>query len=248
MNGMSLGGMFGVGITHLTGPTTNAAVTVINKSVHPPAYFLEIIAGHALGATIAGYVVGQKRSRWRGKQALVLTIESLLLWVTVVAEMTKESHGYNLELGAFMICVACGLQNGVTSNLELITLRSTAVTGVVNDIFLSLGQCLREGFEKHRWKLLLWTPSYICFWVGAMMGTLGWDYLRGAAAIIPAVSITGLAAASWFVTWKAYFGHKMRAVTPEEETGGEPASVKPPEDDVPEGDGVGEREEEEPPK
>jgi len=217
MNGMSLGGMFGVGITHLTGPTTNAAVTMINKSIHPPTYFAEIIAGHALGATLAGFLVGQKRSRWRGKQALVLTIEALCLWVTFIAELLKESHGYNLELGAFMICVSCGLQNGVTSNLELITLRSTAVTGVVNDIFLSLGQCLREGFAKHRWKLMLWTPSYICFWLGAMFGTLGWDYLRGAAAFVPALSITILAMVSWWITWQAYYGKERRTVTPEEQ-------------------------------
>jgi len=214
MNGMSLGGMFGVGITHLTGPTTNAAVTLVNKSVHPPAYFFEIIAGHALGATIAGYVVGQKRSRWRGKQAFVLTIEAVCLWITFFAEMLHELHGYNLELGAFMVCVACGLQNGVTSNLEMITIRSTAVTGVVNDIFLSLGQCLREGFAKHRWKLLLWTPSFLSFWVGAMFGCLAWRHIGASGTAFPAVSITVLAILSWVITWRAYYGKKQIAPEP----------------------------------
>lgn len=233
MNGMSLGGMYNVGITHLTGVTTNSAVTIINPGKNRPFYFFEIIGGHALGAMLSGLIVGPKRTRWRGRQAVVLTLESIALWMNYVVEVHYTNLEDHLKLGAFLICLACGLQNGVTSNLELITIRSTAVTGVVNDIFLSIGQAMREGLSKHSWKLILWSPTYISFWIGAVLGTLGWNALGAKASLIPAAGITLLCLVTWIITYDSYFGNQVTQTAPEMSPRGEDDTLISPSERLP---------------
>jgi len=124
---------------------------------------------------------------------LTLTIESLLLWLSYIL-LVKTDLFYE---PAWLICAACGMQNASTSNLELIVIRTTNVTGTVVDAFLAIAQCIREGWSVHWWKLAIWFPCLTAFWFGALCGTWAWVDVGIHSTIVPACIITVAATATW---------------------------------------------------
>ena len=161
------------------------------KADHPASFWWMLILTYASGSCIAGMIVGGSRRKWGGLQATVITLQAISLWLAYIL----SPHSF--DAAASFICVASGLQNGSTGNLDVIVLRTANVTGSVVDIGLAFGQCLREGFAKHRWKLGLWVPCVLFFWIGAMCGAVSWVQQGDNALVPPASVVTGIALASW---------------------------------------------------
>lgn len=195
LNGLSVAGVFRIGLTHLTGTTTLAGVTLGSPSSNkrPARFFFALIGSYGIGAFLAGLIVGGTRSKWRGRQALTLTIEAAALWLAYILLATTDL----VYEPAWLICAACGMQNASTSNLKLIVVRTTNVTGTVVDAFLAIAQCLREGWHEHSWKLAIWFPCLTAFWFGALCGTWAWVDVGIHSAIFPACMITLVAAGTW---------------------------------------------------
>lgn len=196
LNGLSFSGVYRVGLTHLTGATTLAGITMVKPEANPhnSAFYWMLILVYCFGSCVAGMIVGGSRTKWGGRQSVVLTIETGVVWLAVILlpEITN--------LSAACIAVASGLQNGATANLEQIVLRTANVTGTVVDIGVAFGQCLLEGFSKHRWKLALWIPSFLGFWIGAVWGTLAFQGIGNHSLIVAAALLTILSIISWAIS------------------------------------------------
>lgn len=208
INGVSISGFFGVGLTHLTGTTTKAAASMFVDTGHPWYYYWWLILSYTAGATLCGLIVGDKRTKFRGRQASILAIEAAFLWVAyafIVHDLKEYSQ--------YLITFSCGLQNASTSTMLMAVIRTTNVTGTVVDFGLALGQCIRYGVKKYIWKVVLWFCCFMGFWLGGVLGTLGFQNHGMHIMAVPVVIATffalliGLRA---FVITKRLISEKMR--------------------------------------
>lgn len=180
-------GLFLIGITHLTGITTNAGIHTVDGT--RPGEFYLLILSFFCGSLIGGLILGKTRKKFRGRQAAVFLVEAAVLFIAY--GWTREGGGFR---GAYLVALAAGLQNTVTSNMSAVVLRTTHVTGAIVDIGMTIGQMISMGSLQYAWKLKLLVPAYVSFWLGTISGgqafaRIGVDGLLVAACAIGAIGV-----------------------------------------------------------
>lgn len=198
MNGLALAGVFKLAVTHVTGSTTMSAIDVVFPGRVPSdqaSYFWGHLLFYTLGSMVGGFVIQRIQDKWRGRQSTVLGLEALVLWAAVLAQ--QRGHSF---VAAYCMASAAGLQNSVTSCISIISIRTCNVTGTVVDIGTAIPLIALDGWAKHSWRLKLWVAMFAAFWIGALLGALGFRELGDDVLYVPAVSVTLLSAASWIWT------------------------------------------------
>lgn len=95
--------------------------------------------------------------------------------------------------GAYLVCLGCGLQNGMCTTFSGAVIRTTHVTGTLTDIGLIIGQAIfHQRTRKHLWKLKILIPLYTCFCCGAIVGWFAFDLMHEKAIIPPCAIIACL--------------------------------------------------------
>lgn len=91
-----------------------------------------------------------------------------------------------LPPGAYLVCLACGLQNGMCTSFSGAVIRTTHVTGILTDIGLIIGQAIfHKRTRKHLWKLKILIPLYTSFCCGAAIGWIAFKYMHHNAILPP---------------------------------------------------------------
>lgn len=97
-----------------------------------------------------------------------------------------------LYIGAYLISLGCGLQNGMCTTFSGAVIRTTHVTGILTDIGLILGQAtFYPRTRKHLWKLKVLLPLYIAFCIGGFIGWFAYNILFIQAILVPC-AVAGL--------------------------------------------------------
>jgi len=101
---------------------------------------------------------------------LVFFLEGcLLLALSVILNHFPESKFW----GQFLLCLACGLQNGLTSTYSKNIVRSTHITGMVNDSCMMFGYFLRNRGKMDMvdlGKFIVFIPIWVSFLTGGFVG------------------------------------------------------------------------------
>lgn len=107
--------------------------------------------------------------------------------------MTVYQRWEVLTPGAYLVCLACGLQNGMCTTFSGAVIRTTHVTGILTDIGLVIGQAIfHQRTRKHLWKLKILIPLYASFCCGGISGWVAFKYMRHKAILLPCVIIVCL--------------------------------------------------------
>jgi uncharacterized membrane protein YoaK (UPF0700 family) len=118
----------------------------------------------------------------------VLIVESILLCAAVIL-LQRDN-----DLGIYLCCCACGMQNAIAATYSGAIIRTTHVTGMFTDLGVLLGQLLRG--VKTDWRpLKLYTlliSGFLCG--GAVSGLLFWR-MHYATLLIPAATTASAAIA-----------------------------------------------------
>lgn len=211
INAVCIAGLWGIGITHLTGVSTMASIRLVNPPLPNaagagalgPEWFFAMLAAFCLGSTLGGIITGDARYRWRGRQALTLLFESLFLIVSymlakLAASLEVQHTGFGFKWwGAVFICAAAGTQNSLTSNYTAIVVRSTHTTGLVVDIGMAIGQMIHTRSWKYVWKLQVWLPCLAGFCSGALLGAAVYGRTGPEALLFPVVLLLILVIGTW---------------------------------------------------
>lgn len=166
VNGVSVAGVFHLGLTHMTGLTTKSGSVLLiwPQPGQMPVYgYFAFIVSFLLGAFFVGVTIGSPKLKWGLIQGICVLVESFALFL--------GWHFSPRVLGGAFLAFSMGIQNGVTSNFTAGALRTSHVSGTVLDIGLGLGQCLRLRNLDNMWKVKLHVPNYIFFWAGGVAGT-----------------------------------------------------------------------------
>ena len=161
----------------------------------------------ALAAFVAGAATSAIQYNWarrrnlRSRYALSLMLEAMLLLLFGLAGAHLQGiDEFMLPLTVVLLCYIMGLQNAIITKVSRAEIRTTHVTGLVTDIGIELGKLFyinrHPGEEKVRAnkdKLLLHLQLVGCFFVGGVLGALGFKHVGYAATIPLALWLTTLA-------------------------------------------------------
>ncbi len=109
--------------------------------------------------------------------------------------MSLGKSSASLQVGAYLISFACGLQNGMCTTFSGAVIRTTHMTGILTDIGLVLGQAIfYPRTRKHLWKLKVLLPLYGTFCLGGIIGWFAYKILVANAILLPcaAAGILGI--------------------------------------------------------
>ncbi|WAC28952.1 YoaK family protein [Ancylobacter sp. SL191] len=183
------GGLLAVGqyTSHMSGIISAAADHAVLGATDLVVAGGGALAAFLFGAATSAILVNWGRLHHAGREyALPLTLEAvLLLAFGLLGSYTRHS---SLALGVevAVLCFIMGLQNATVTKLSGAKIRTTHMTGIVTDIGIELGKLVysnhrRRGTERplvlaDREKLKLLSYFLGCFFLGGIVGALGFSY------------------------------------------------------------------------
>ena len=209
---LNAGGFLAIGqyTSHMTGMLSSAADNLVLG--HVPLVvtaFLSILA-FALGAATTAVMVNYARRNLRGNPYMpALLTESLLLLAFGLMGANLQMHEFvDLSLTAALLCYVMGLQNALVTKISNAEIRTTHVTGLFTDIGIELGKLFywnrENGIERelyvaaNRAKLRVQMSLVVSFFVGGVVGALGFKHAGFIATIPLAIGLIVMSTASIF--------------------------------------------------
>ncbi len=162
---------------------------------------LSFLMGAASSAVMVNYA---RRHRLHSEYAMPLLAEAaLLICFGLLGARLANIEGLFVPVTVMLLCYIMGLQNAMISKLSNAEIRTTHVTGVVTDIGIELGKLFywnRQSSETHphvianRSRLRTLASLVGCFFVGGIIGALGFKNLGYLSAVVLALLLMLLAA------------------------------------------------------
>lgn len=174
---------------------------------------LSFLAGAASTAVLVNYA---RRHQMHSEYGLPLLLEAaLLLCFGVLGAWLSHIEGLFVPLTVMLLCFIMGLQNAVITKLSHAEIRTTHITGIVTDIGIELGKLLYWNSPQRRElppvrvdRQRLWVLGGLagCFFVGGVVGAIGFKHV-GYASTLPLAAIlvvlAGVPAFDDLLAWRA---------------------------------------------
>ena len=160
---------------------------------------LSFLLGAACSAIMVNY---SRRHHLHSAYALPLLLEAtLLLCFGLLGAQIAEVHGAFVSLTVMLLCFIMGLQNALITKLSHAEIRTTHITGIVTDIGIELGKMLYWNaaqtselprVQADKTRLKLFSSLFLCFFLGGVLGALGFKHLGYVATVPLALTLMGL--------------------------------------------------------
>jgi len=195
-------------VSHVTGLATQLSIGIAQADLDRSIHLGMVIFSFFIGCTISGFLIQQETLRLGRRYGVALVIESVCLFSSV----PLLKHG--IEAGYYLAAMACGLQNAMASTYSGAIIRTTHLTGFVNDFGIAIGHLLR-GLPIDRLRFTLYGAVFVGFVSGGIVGVLIFARLAFDAIYLPAGGL--------FVLGVSYFSytHYMRFIRPKRKGFGE---------------------------
>ena len=181
---------------------------------------VSFVAGSACSAMLVNY---GRRHEMHSEYALSLLFEAfLLLCFGVLGARLSQIEGFFVPLTVMLLCFIMGLQNAVITKLSRAEIRTTHITGVVTDIGIELGKLLywnashRPGQSRvvaDRSRLAVLCGLAVCFFVGGVIGALGFGRLGYLSTVVLAGVLVTLASVPAFDDMAAFVRRWMKSAS-----------------------------------
>ena len=204
---LNAGGFLAVGqyTSHMTGMVSSAADDIALGQAGLALSALASVLSFVLGAVCTAWLVNYSRRRhpaWAYVPTLLLEALLLLLFGIVGSEMLPHQF-MRLSFTAMLLCFVMGLQNALITKISNAEIRTTHVTGLLTDMGLELGRLLYWNRMKsavpvlaNRSRLKIHAQLVLAFFVGGLIGALGFKHAGFISTLPLAAGLVVLAAAS----------------------------------------------------
>ncbi|UJR20515.1 hypothetical protein I4U23_023643 [Adineta vaga] len=193
INTICIANFYRISVSAFTGVSSKIAIELVQGNFIMTLHYFILILSFIFGSFISAAVVGGSSFRIDRSYGLVLLLESSALALGYLLEKTTVNFiasSASLHIGAYMMSLACGLQNGMCTTFSGAVIRTTHVTGILTDIGLILGQAtFYSRTRKHLWKLEVLIPLYLSFCLGGIIGYLMYQILLLKAILLPTIII-----------------------------------------------------------
>ncbi|MAL03466.1 MAG: DUF1275 family protein [Arenimonas sp.] len=179
-------------ITHLTGTTTLLGAALAGGNLAASLQLAGMVLAFVAGAALSGLLIQDSVLRLGRRYGVALTIEALLLAVSV------PLFQRGLFAGPLLAAGAIGLQNAMATTYSGAVVRTSHVSGMFTDLGIMLGHALR-GLPLARRRLWLCLVIISAFLAGGVAGAFVFAQAGYAALYLPAALTggTGLAYGLW---------------------------------------------------
>jgi len=209
---LNAGGFLAIGqyTSHMTGMVSSAADNLVLGNFEMVVTALLSILSFALGAASTAIMVNYaRRNTDRNIYMPPLLIEAFLLLVFGLIGANLQMHEFiSLSLTAVLLCYVMGLQNALVTKISNAEIRTTHVTGLVTDIGIELGKLFywnRQASHTHdfhvlanRNKLRVHLMLVAAFFIGGVLGALGFKHIGFSATIPLAIGLVIMSSAPMF--------------------------------------------------
>lgn len=186
--------------SHMTGITAGVADHLVIGGLRIAAMGLLALGSFIAGAMVCAIQFNWARRRARADRfALVLITEAVLvLGIGLVADQLTGPVRDEVLVAA--LCLVMGLQNALITKVSAAAIRTTHVTGMVTDIGIELGKLLYRnrllGADPVRadlGKLGMLAALVLLFFIGGLLGAIGYLWIGFRTLLAPAVVLIALA-------------------------------------------------------
>lgn len=180
--------------SHMTGIVATVADELVLGGTHLALFGLVALVAFVLGAMACAHQFNWARRRHRRDRfALVLFVEAVL--ILIVGGLAEEVTWVHREwLIVATLGFVMGQQNALITKVSNATIRTTHVTGMVTDIGIELGKMTYlkrpgdpEPVRGDPRKLLMLFTLVVLFFVGGVLGALGYLAIGFPVLLVPAV-------------------------------------------------------------
>ena len=184
-------------VTHLTGTTSLLGAAIAAGDTRAILHLLGVAVAFTLGAALSGMIIQDNTLRLGRRYGVVLTIESVLLFVAIFLFKQQQIAG------ALLAAMACGLQNAMATTFSGSVVRTSHLSGMFTDLGIGLGHFVR-GMALPTRRLALSALIISSFFTGSVIGAWLFRHLGYDALAVPA-TLTGLTGISYaaFRHWRA---------------------------------------------
>lgn len=191
-------------VSHVTGLATQLAIGIAQSDASRAIHLGLVIFSFFIGCTLSGFLIQQETLKLGRRYGVALVIESICLFIAV------PLLNRGIETGYYLAAMACGLQNAMASTYSGAIIRTTHLTGFVNDFGIAIGHLLR-GLPIDRLRFTLYGSVFLGFLSGGVTGVRIYDIFGFDAIYFPAVVLFGLGISYFSYT------HYTRFIRPKRE-------------------------------
>ncbi len=124
-------------ITHVTGSISQVAINFENGQYVHALHFAALLLSFFIGCVVSGFIVQESVLKLGRRYGIVFLLEGLCLFAAVPFLNRASNVGYYLAAFAF------GLQNAMATTYSGALVRTTHLTGLLNDFGIAVGHALR---------------------------------------------------------------------------------------------------------
>jgi uncharacterized membrane protein YoaK (UPF0700 family) len=207
--------------SHMTGVLSTMADSLALKDFEVLLYSFGMLMCFIAGAFVSTTLISYgKRHHWRGRYALAMVLEALLLLLFGYAGSRLEAREYfYTDAAVALLCFIMGLHNAVTTNISGAAVRTTHMTGTVTDIGIELSKLLYRNIsqlpaasrimaDRARLRLLLLLAA--SFFLGGVTGALGFRRLGFKVTVPLAIFLLVLAFRPLALELRIFLRHLRR--------------------------------------
>lgn len=173
-------------LTHATGSLSQVALNLENGDFVRSLHFATLIFSFFIGCVVSGFVVQDSVLKLGRRYGIIFFLEGICLFAAVPFLNNGSNIGYYIAAFAF------GLQNSMATAYSNARLRTTHMTGLINDLGLTVGHVLR-GLPVDWQRLQLYVLILSGFFGGGVAGMAMANRFGFYAFFLPATLMVGMA-------------------------------------------------------
>ncbi|CAB1221759.1 YoaK family protein [Acinetobacter bouvetii] len=182
-------------VSHMTGNVSMLAMALMHWQPDLILYLSLVVLCYVMGSFYSGYILGNSHFSLGRRYGLPLSLVAffiVLCWFFLP---------YYPRYALLWACGAMGVQNAMISHYKGTIIRTTHLSGVLTDLGLALGYLLR-GLEVERRRIILHLVILFGFFIGGLVASLIYPYLKLNAFLIPAMLSWTLSSLYWVIYFR----------------------------------------------
>ena len=186
-------------VSHMTGNVSVFALALLDWNLAQLLYLFLIVVCYVIGSFYSGFILGNSHFSLGRRYGFPLSLVAFFIffcWAFLL---------YFPRYALLWASAAMGVQNAMISHYKGTIIRTTHLSGVLTDLGLALGYCLR-GLDVDKKRVVLHLLILIGFLIGGIIAAALYPRLQLDSFLVPA----SLSLILSFIYWGVYFRYRYK--------------------------------------
>ncbi len=186
-------------VSHMTGNVSVFALALLDWNLAQLLYLFLIVVCYVIGSFYSGFILGNSHFSLVRRYGFPLSLVAFFIF------FCWAFLPYFPRYALLWASAAMGVQNAMISHYKGTIIRTTHLSGVLTDLGLALGYCLR-GLDVDKKRVVLHLLILIGFLIGGIIAAALYPRLQLDSFLVPA----SLSLILSFIYWGVYFRYRYK--------------------------------------